>query len=628
MSGVEGVKPVDLADLRPQVVGNGFGREIEGTDGALRRRRAISRPLLFDVVVVAVYVVLGLVAFAPNWPWTSTRLFGTKTGADAVLCTWFLAWVPHALAHGINPLFSNALYAPLGVNVAQNTATPLLGVLTGLVAPVLSPVARGNLVTVMALPVSASAAYVVLRKWEVWSPAAAIGGLVYGFSPFMLQPADGHPFLVFLPLPPFIALTLVSIVRRTGSPRRLGLELGLLLAAQFLIAPEIFVMCIILSALVLITVGLRQRAQVVERCRNMLRPLATAAVVTALLIVIPAWMYEFGPRHFTGPVHPISGPYYNDLLSFIHPGPPQRLSLGIPPLHGLPAASQGYIGIPFLIVAIGLAWRSRHTSRMQVALLLTVWAYILSLGTHLSIEGHLSKIPMPFDVVVRLPLFDNILPSRFSFATGLGLGAVTAFGLDDLRDPARPVLGGRHLALPSVSSAGRRGSVACAVVLAALVVSQLPRWPYESQPIRELPAQIRVALPQGNPVAVTYPYPSSMNAEAEVWQMQDGFSFRLIGGYALQPAANGRASLAPNPTSPPDLALYLENLESHINKPPTERLVTATRAALANDDVRLVVVDQAARGGALALTLFERALGGPKVRSGSFALWSTSQRAL
>ena len=126
-------------------------------------------------------------------------------------------------------------------------------------------------------------------------------------------------------------------------------------------------------------------------------------------------------------------------------------------------------------------------------------------------------------------------------------------------------------------------------------------------------------------MAVTYPYPSWMNAEPLVWQMQDGFSFRLMGGYAFQPDADGRASLVPNLTNPPDLAGYLEKLEQNIDSPPTDSLTTATRAALANDDVRFVMVDQAAPGGVLAQTLFERALGRPNVRSGSISLWNKAQ---
>lgn len=593
--------------------------------------RAVRQHLLLDAGVIVVYVWLGLVAFAPLRPWTSTRVAGI--GADPVLGTWSLAWVSHALGHGINPLFSNTLYAPAGVQVAQSS--PLLGAFTGLLAPLLSPVARGNVLMVLAMPVSASAAYFVLRKWEVWAPAAAIGGLVYGFSPFEIGQALGHLGLVFLPFPPLIALALVSVVRRQGDPIRLGIRLGLLLAAQFLISAEIFVMCVVLAALVLGSMALRHRAHAVEHCVKLLKPFASAAVVTGLVIAIPTWMFVSGPRHVTGAVHPVPSPYYNDLLSFIRPGPLQRVSLEMPPspLHLNAAENDGYIGIPILILAMALAWRSRRTSRTQIAVLLTVWAAILSLGSRLSVNGHLSNVPLPFDALWRIPLFDNLLPSRFAFATTLGLAAVIAFGLDDLRYSASYSLREWQPTRANVFWSYNRSSVVCVIALVALVVTQLPRWPYESRPAHVLPPQIGAAIPDGNPIAVTYPYPSYLNTDAMVWQMQDGFSFRLIGGYALTPKRNGRPNLLPNLTNPPDLAAYLVNVENlervrHIPKPPTNSLVTATRVALAKDDVRLVMVDQAAPGGPLALTLFERALGRPKVRSGSFALWATAKGPL
>ncbi len=569
---------------------------------------------LFDVGVVLVYVALGLVAFAPLWPWTSTRLYGTF--GDPVLGDWFLAWVPHALTHGIDPFFTNALSAPHGVNLAGNTSTPLLGILTAPLAPLLSPVERGNFVMILALPVSATAAYFVLRRWAVWAPAAAIGGLVFGFSPFQISEALGHLFLVFLPFPPLIAFTLASILGRRGRPIRLGLLLGLLLAAQFLVSAEVFVMCVVLSALVLGTVALRHPAQVVEQCRMVFKPIAIAAVVVAVIIAFPVWMFLLGPRHYTGPAQSMVNPYYNDLLSFIHPSSMQKLSLGLRglrvPLPGNASEAGGYIGIPLLILAIGLAWRSRRTSRMQVAGLVTLWAAILSLGSHLTIAGHSTHIPLPFDVVRRVPFFDSVLPSRFSFATALGLAAMLAFGIDDIRRYPR-------------HATDRQAAVVGVVVLVALVVTQLPAWPYKSQPVRELPAEIRAAIPTGNPIAVTYPYPWGHAPEAEVWQMQDGFSFRLMGGYVIKPDAKGNATFVPTLTNPPDLGRYLWYMELGVRQPPTSTVVSATRTALANDDVRMVVVDRSAPGGSLAMTLFEQALGLPKVVAGSFALWSNSQ---
>ncbi len=91
-------------------------------------RPAPRRNLAFAFAVVGVYIGLAIIAFWPLLPDLSSNLFGT--GADSILAMWFLAWVPHSLAHGLNPFFSHSIFVPVGVNLAQNTQAPLLGLLT------------------------------------------------------------------------------------------------------------------------------------------------------------------------------------------------------------------------------------------------------------------------------------------------------------------------------------------------------------------------------------------------------------------------------------------------------------------------------------------------------------------
>src|ERR1700677_4357725 len=168
-----------------------------------------------SAVVIVTYFVVGGSAFWPLLPGMTQHLFGVVGDYEQSL--WFIAWIPHALAHGLNPFFSNALLVPNGVNLSQNTASPLLGLITVPLTPLMGAVARTNLLMVLAMPTSATAAFVVLLKWEVLLPAARIGGLIYRFSPYMVGQSLGHLELIFLPLPPFIVLTLVSIVRGRGS---------------------------------------------------------------------------------------------------------------------------------------------------------------------------------------------------------------------------------------------------------------------------------------------------------------------------------------------------------------------------------------------------------------------------
>ncbi len=411
------------------------GATTEGRPSALVAHDAsFPRRGAFTLAVLAAYVLLAVIAFWRLFPAMSQQIYGL--GADSILGMWFLAWVPHALAHGQNPLFSGSIFVPAGVNLAQNTEAPLLGLITAPFAVVLGPVARANLLMVLAMPASATAAFLVLRRWRVWDPAAALGGLIYGFSPFAVAHSLGHPVLVFLPLPPLIAMTVVSILQGRGRPRRLGIGLGLLITAQFLIEPEVLTTVAILTAWAVACAALRYPAKVGDVARASVRPVGIALGLAAVLLAYPIWMMLAGPQHYTGTAQPIVNPYYNDLFSFIDPGSLQRFTFGLPALKATaagPVQAGGYFGIPLLILAALFAWRSRRSPRMQLTVAVLVGSVVLSLGPHLAIDGRLTHIPLPFLVLTHLPLLDNILPVRLSIEIA---ACVAAF--DRVRARRRP----------------------------------------------------------------------------------------------------------------------------------------------------------------------------------------------
>ena len=607
---------IDVTELRP--VHQHAGDEEIGLRNRHRR--------LFTVVVVFGYFVIGLAAFWPVLPWTSDRLFGTS--ADSVLATWFLAWVPHALAHGLNPLFSDAILVPHGVDLAQNTEGPFLGLLTAPLALFMGPIARANTLMILAMPASATACFVVLRKWGVWPVAAAIGGLLYGFSPYAVGQSLGHLVLVFAPIPPFIALTVVSIVRRQGSSVRLGIQLGLLVTAQFLTEPEVMTNIALVAAWGVVCVAIRYRSQVREAARPVMRSFGVAAGVALALLAYPIWMMFDGPQHYSGTAQPINNPYYNDVMSLIAPGPLQRFSLGIHfagvPLSN-PSEEGGYIGIPLLLVAAFLTWRSRRSPRMQLAVAIWAGALVLSLGPHLWIDGHHTGVPLPFLVVQHFPLLDNLLPVRISMATAACTAAIVAFGLDDIRRTGVRVH--RHHRRSSGSGGAVAGAVAC-VVLVILVVTQLPTWPNASQPAGGLPTAVSDAIPTGNPVTISYPIASPFYPEPMVWQVAAGYRFRLVGGYAEHPDLTGAPTGVPDEMNPAGLDLFLEGQEAYNPYLPpvavTPTLIATARLVAKRNDVRMLIVDRWAKGAAAVVQVFSAAFGSPSVSTARFALWESA----
>jgi hypothetical protein len=119
-----------------------------------------------------------------------------------------------------------------------------------------------------------------------------------------------------------------------------------------------------------------------------------------------------------------------------------------------------------------------------------------------------------------------------------------------------------------------------------------------------------------------------------VWQVNDDFDFRLLGGYGVHPWPRSadpsgyvgfNRPVEPAPMSPAGLQQFLANQEGvtmYGPRPPlNSRLVGVTRATLSKYNVKVVIVDRSADGSGPVATLFQEALGLPAATAGSFVLW-------
>jgi hypothetical protein len=574
------------------------------------------------------FIALGLAAFWPALAKISTNAFGTQ--GDFIEFVWYAGWVPHALIHGLNPFWTDALNVPVGVNLGQNTEAPFLGFITAPLVLIFSPLVAANLLLVLAMPASATAAFLVLRKWDVWLPAAAIGGLLYGFSPYMIGQTLNHPQLSFVPLPPLIAYFLVRAFKPGDQGVRTGIWLGLMVSFQYLISPEVLATVAIMAILGLVCVALRHPTNLLALFRAAALASGTALVVTVILLAYPIWMLTAGPQHISGSTYPLVNPFHNDLLSFVVPGPLQRFSLG---LSGIDAhifgalystESGGYIGIPLLLLGAALTWRSRRSPRTQLALVLLLIAALLSLGPFLTVYGTTTTIGLPFNTIGRLPLINDILPSRLSFEVAAFFGALIAFGLDDLH--------GRQLAGAGIARSPKRRTspalvTAGLIVLATAVITQFPTWPYGTIPSVPYPKALVPIIPAGDPITMTYPYDTAQVIEPMFWQATSGYRFRIFGGYVYIRGSNGQGTLLPGPMDPPSLQEFLAAQEgvSYLGPPlrVTPALVYSTRQTIDEYHVRQVIVDRSLGGSQAVITLFTDALGPSTASSGNLTVWAS-----
>ena len=389
----------------------------------------------------AVYFVLACLIYWPATPLDANRLAGCACG-DPEQQTWFLAWTSFALTHGHNPFLTSYLHAPMGANLAIDTSMPLLGALGIPITLTAGPVAAFNLLLRLGLAASGASLFGVLRRYTSWWPAAFGGGLLFMLSPYVANQGIRHLFLSFVPLVPlFIPILDDWLISRRRSAVRSGLLLGLVAALQYLISAEILLTSAIMAVVALAYLALRYRSGVRERLGALLRGAAAAIPAFLLIAGYAIWMLLAGPDRPKGAVHTLSGlaRYHGDLLSPLYPtghqliAPAALAAIGNRLATGLTIEDGFYLGFPLVVLLGYLVIRCRRIPLVGVAVTVGVAAFILGLGSRLTVNGKTLSVPLPFAILQHLPVVQNLEAARFSLFIQLAAAIIFAVGLDRVR---------------------------------------------------------------------------------------------------------------------------------------------------------------------------------------------------
>ncbi len=581
------------------------------------------------VLAVTSYGLLALLAYQPSWPGDPGHL-PTCVCGDPVNIAWFLRWTPFAIVHAHNPLYSTYIEYPKGVNLAQNTSMPLLGALSAPVSWLFGPVSSTTLLLWLAITSSAASCFFVLRRWVTWSPAAFVGGLFYGFAPYMVAQSSGHLNLVFVPLPPLVLLALYElVVAQDGRPHRWGLLLGLASAAQYLISPEVFLSTCLLAAIGLAVLAVARPRECRRRAGYVARGLGWAAVIGVPLIIYPVYFALFGPNSYVGSAHG-SYPFPADLLAAVVPNSNQLLAtrsiaaVGDRFIMGNIVENGGYLGVPLLLLVVVIVVRWWRVGFIRFAGGMAVVAWLLSLGPRLTVDTHTTSIPMPLALLDHVHIVDSLVAARLGLYVDLFVAVVVAIGLDSWRSRHRPAHRTRTARSPLV----RTGAVSLSAVV--IVASLLPDWPRAEFPVT-IPAFFSSAtarhIPTGS-VVLTYPYPVGATNQAMLWQASDSMAFRLVGGYAIVPNAQRQATFDPFPPGSEDVPAELVGSFEGVTPadvvpglPAGAPTPAQVRSFLAGNDVGSVILQPVGDDPGAVYRLFTATLGQPNSRSGGVDAW-------
>jgi hypothetical protein len=525
---------------------------------------------------------LGLAFGYYHAAWRDPTGFLIGGASDPEQTIWTIGWPVHALAAGHNPWLTDYLDYPDGVNLMW-TPTPTAPAL--LLSPVVllwGPVVAYDLLMTLGPALSAWTAAIAIHRLVPSGAAAFLGGLVYGFSPYVLAQELGHLDFVMAWLPPVVLLLLHELLVRRRRPLLTGALLGLVAALQLYTSAEMLATTAAIAlagVLVLLGVALAARLDV----RPALLALAgggPVALVTAAVVAAPGLLTMFlGPQVVHGVIQP-PDTYVTDVASLVVPDQlqlvaPDRLVSLTRGFTGLEVEWDGYVGLPLLVLLVATAVRWRRRPLVLWASVLAAAVAVLSFGPHPHVLGHvLDVVPLPWLLLGATPVLAQALPSRLMGYFYLLAGILLAVFVSR--------------AIPSPRPLAVRLPAAALVALSLLLLApQATPWvtPHVDAAFFTSPAVRRI--PAGS-VALVVPWAGPGDPNAMSWQAEAGYRYRMPEGYALHPAPDGEVAFGPPRSATSDV---LEAIELGEGPPArTDALRRSLAADLAGWQVRTVVV--------------------------------------
>jgi hypothetical protein len=541
-------------------------------------------------IALAVYTLLSVAVFSSTWGDPAGRWIGSPK--DPQLFLWYLGWIPHQLSHGLNPLFTDYLSYPQGVNLMWNTSMLFPAVVLWPVTALFGPVVAYNVLITAGIALSAWCGFLAARRFVDRDLACFLAGLVYGFSPGMLAQALGHPHVVVGLFPPLALLLGHEIlVSRRLNPVVAGALAGVASALQLLTGEEVLAATLVIAAFGVALLALMRRDQVRASLPYVAKAAGAALVVFAILAAYPLGFQFLGPQRVSGSVQRPDF-YVSDLLAFFLPG-------NLIHFTGNVSENDAYVGLPLLALfgaGLRLGWREPRIRWIGLTALIVA---VLSLGPHLHVDGTVTPVWLPWALVAHLPLMESALPARLMDIGFLGIGIVVAY------------------ACARALSSTRAWRYVTAV-LVFLGVAIVPSMAFPSV-AATVPVFFKAGgdvdkIPSGS-VALITPFSSKESTDAMFWQATAGYRFRMPEGDAFTPGPY----LGPHPSF---LQSTLDRLDAGGRVVMTPDVRTKALADLNSFGVT-TIVSGPSPGQPAIVEFLTAVVGAPPVDDGGVKVWWT-----
>ncbi|NGM11694.1 hypothetical protein [Verrucosispora sioxanthis] len=487
-----------------------------------RRRRFRWTPRRRDLAVFGGFLVTALWVTSQIWMDPAGRV-ASLYSSDPAQVQFFLAHSVRVVLHGEFPFFTEQFNYPDGVNLMANTAILALGIPMVPVTLLFGPAVTFVLLVTLGLAGTASAWYFVLSRHVVSNRlAAVVGGWFCGFSPAMLSHASWHPNIISQFLLPFIVWR-VMVITRSTRPFRDGALLALLVTVQAFINEEILLFTAMGCGIFLIAVVVQRPGLWSAAWRPLAKALATCTVIAGALLAYPLYIQFAGPMAYHGLSEAVRD-YGNDIAAYFAPGSPtvggnQRANVNLAPNY---SEENAFFGWSLALIAVGIVlWLRREVLVRALAATAAFYA-VLSLGERVSWWDR-ELVVGPWEWLVRLPLLDAVVPTRFGMITSVVVAILLALAIE-------------RTSTLSLDRRTVRTLTAAGLVLALLPITPMPLPMTSRPPVPDFITSDRWrAYVAPDQTLVPIPVPSMGNTHGMRWAAATNLDFKIPGGYFLAP---------------------------------------------------------------------------------------------
>ena len=356
------------------------------------------------VALVAVgYAVVAAVSMHPLIQQFTTHFPGAPGNMDVFGFLWNNWWIHEAFTRlHTTPLHTNAIFAPVGVDLRLHTIGWLYGLLSLPVFSWLGPVVTLNVQIIATAVLNGLALFTLARQVTRDDAAACVAGLLLATTPAINFHLDvGRPSCAAL----WTAILAIAALLRfleqptTGSAARLAAWLVATLLCDQQVAMFCAVWCVILVADMLLT-----------RARSVPRPSLTFVLGVSAVVALPAYLFYWKP--------------FMNVGGYTTPAASEAVTYSYPlRLLWTPSMLWKVYGTVMPVIALAAVWLCRRERRLWPWVIGAALCVAMSFGPVV----HGTHVPLPFALLAKLPGFSQFrTPYRFQIPAALGLAMLVA----------------------------------------------------------------------------------------------------------------------------------------------------------------------------------------------------------